>query len=230
MSESRAFAPPSRVVDSSKTWAASQACAGPSPPRSNGQGPRPSATTACPASVSMWNAFPKLRSIVVRIVEVPRASYPAPYQVLPPRTLAGSHRGKAACEEQGGAGGGVGASGSRRCGTGGVGPAHGCAPLPGLPMPVRRRPAPRRGDGGRAVGGAGGVVRRGVQGQGAGRLDRARRCAGSTSPRRGAQAGPAPSRPPRIGCAACTTSCARCPSTARRPAPAGDGARRRGGG
>ena len=34
-------------------------------------------------------------------------------------------------------------------------------------MPVRRRPAPRRGDGGRALGGAGGVVRRGVQGQGA---------------------------------------------------------------
>ena len=42
----------------------------------------------------------------------------------------------------------------------------------GLPIPVRRRPAPRRGDGGRAVGGAGELVRRGVQGQGAGRLDR----------------------------------------------------------
>ena len=59
-----------------------------------------------------------------------------------------------------------------RSGAGGVGPSDGRAPLPGIPVPVRRRAAARRGDGGRALGGAGRVGAGFVQGEGAGRLDR----------------------------------------------------------
>lgn len=65
-----------------------------------------------------------------------------------------------------------GATGSGCGGAGRVGPADGPAPLPGVPGHGGRRVAARGRDPGRDLGGVAGLVRRGVQGHGAGYVDR----------------------------------------------------------